>query len=233
MFNMFTFVGDIIYMGPVTLNKDHSINKAGVEVDVIPIMKSPCPSPRPQRKRSTKRAKSELGFHSKLDRSIERGSLPDLHTYKKGAIMDTILRMNPNVFLSRSACTESNESVSSYLRSDDRMAKSLGSNDSLSKGLITNAVVNWLQKSSPFGSVDNMTQSVSSNQTSACDFTDLTEASGPSRYENQVPDIFISEDEVLVVPRFSPKPTKKSRRRNKKSKLRREKCNLEQTPLGK
>ncbi|KRT79470.1 hypothetical protein AMK59_7601, partial [Oryctes borbonicus] len=221
--------GDIIYMGPVTLNKDHMINKAGIEVDVIPIMKSPCPS-LSSHKRSKKRAKSELGFHSKPKHDSDRGSLPDLHDYKKGVIMDTIMRMSPNVFLSNPHI-DSNESVSSFLRSDDRMAKSLGSNDSLSRGLITNAVTNWLQKSSPFGSVDNMTQSVSSNQTSTFDDTDLTEASG-SRQDSQIPDIFISEDEVLVLPRYSPKTTKKSRRRNKRSKLRREKCSVEQTPLG-
>lgn len=212
-------------MGPVTLNKDHLINKAGVEVDVIPIMKSPCPSPQPENKSKT-RARSELGFHPIQKRDTERGSLPDLHEYRKGGIMDTIMRMSPNVFLSRSTCTDSCESI------NDRMAKSLGSNDSLSKGLITTVVSNWLHNSSPFGSVDNMTQSVSSNPTSAYDDIDLMEA-GASRHDSQIPDIFVSEDEVLVVPHYSPKISKKSRRRNKRSKLRREKCRVDQTPLGK
>lgn len=228
---LFTSVGDIIYMGPVTLNKDHLINKAGIEVDVIPIMKSPCPSPKPQN-RSTKRAKSELGFRSKEKQDTDRGSLPDLHSYKKGVIMDTIISMSPNVFLSRSTYTDSNESVNSCLRSDDRMVQSLGSNDSFSKGLITSTVVNWLQKSSPFGSVENMSQSISSNQTSTFEEIDLTEAD-VSKHDNQIPDIFISEDEVLVVPRYSPKVSRKSRRKNKRAKLRREKCSVEQSPLGK
>lgn len=66
-------------MAPVTLNKGNSINKAGVEVSIVPIMRSPRASPVPRRKqRLRRRPRSELGFRGK-ERKEEGGSLPDIH----------------------------------------------------------------------------------------------------------------------------------------------------------
>lgn len=100
-------------------------------------------------KEKSHRAKSELGFYKQNKRlEDERGSLPDLKgSPSKRSLVSTIIHMNPSTFLG-----SSNES----LLSEHRMSRSLGSTDSLTKGSIMNAVVSWLQKSSPFGSVDNI-----------------------------------------------------------------------------
>lgn len=137
-------------MGPVRLNEGILVNKAGIEVEVIPIMKSPCASPKPRKKKSH-RAKSELGHYRQRNRlEDEHGSLPDLKgSPSKRSLVSTIIHMNPSTFLG-----SSNESLMSDY--NNRMTRSLGSNDSLQRGSIMNAVVNWLQKSSPFGSVDNI-----------------------------------------------------------------------------
>lgn len=216
MTKKFNFVGEIVYMGPVTLNKDSLVNRAGMEVDVIPIMKSPCPSPKPERKQS-KRAKSEMGFRKdKYD--SERGSLPDLHTSEskknamKGTILNTIMKMNPNTFLSRSL-----EDSSDSILSEQITSRSLGSNESLSKGILMNAVVNWLQKTSPFGSTDNiMNQSWSTSITDhythqeddddlelsvllSSDGDQLQQDRTNSRSDNYIPNIFISDDDDTFI----------------------------------
>lgn len=220
-------------MAPVTLNKDQSVNKAGIEIDVIPTMRSPCPSPKPKKKKKqTMRAKSEMGFRREnIDKVAdeERGSLPDIYGgRKKPGVMDTIMHMSPQRFLSRSIGS-TDSLAGSYMSYGQPMAKSVDSTDSLSKGVVMNAVVNWLQKSSPFCSNENiMNQSYSaSNDTNAslCDDDDLSELGqfserSSSRHDNVVPDIFVFEDEVMVViPESSPH-----------SKL--EPCNLQDSPLG-
>lgn len=149
-------------MGPVTLNKDCSINKAGIEVNVIPIMKSPCPSPQPKRKKIYRRPHSELGFHKHKFDQDDSGSLPDLkRSSKKGSLLDTIIKMNPDTFLS----TES-------LDSGSRMSRSSGGSYRLTKGAIMNAVVDWLEKASPFGSAEVLDQP--SMGTSIADITDTS-----------------------------------------------------------
>lgn len=214
---------DIVYMGPVTLNKDNLINKAGIEVDVIPIMRSPCASPTPKKKKSTKRAKSEMGFHrSKRDKlEVDRGSLPDLQRSKsipiKGSILGTIMHLKPERFLSRSLETGSTDSlVSSIIES----THSFGSTESLSKGAITNAVVNWLHKSSPFASSDNLEQH--SCSTSMLDPMDTSTSifDDEESVSSSIPMIFVSEEEP-------------SKEKKKEPHVRRHFCTVEQTPLGK
>lgn len=185
-------------MGPVSLNKDNLINKAGIEVEVIPIMRSPCPSPK--RKKKDKRAKSDMGFY-KEKRIIEddRGSLPDFKsTPLKSSLISTMMQMNPEIFLS-------NESL---LSGDHKMSRSLGSAESLPKGSITNAVVSWLQKSSPFNSTENIDhQSITTSipdtmdvSMSIFDEDDLLEISGAfseksqGKSEHVVPDILVSDE---------------------------------------
>lgn len=209
-------------MGPVTLNKDNLINKAGVEVDVIPIMRSPCASPIPKKKKSTKRAKSEMGFHRKREKLEEdRGSLPDLQRSKnipiKGSILGTIMHLKPERFLSRSLETGSTDSlVSSIIES----THSFGSTDSLSKGAITTAVVNWLQRSSPFASSENLEQH--SCSTSMLDPMDTSTSifDDEESVSSSIPTIFISEEEP-------------SKEKKKEPHIRRQICSVEQTPLGK
>lgn len=155
-------VGDIVYMGPVTLNKDSSINRAGIEVNVIPIMKSPCPSPQPKKKKIYKRPHSELGFRKDTLDQDDNSSLPDLkRPPQKGSLLDTILKMKPDTFLS-------NES----LNKDSRFSRSSGGSCAASKGVIMNAVVDWLQKLSAFGSIEHLDQR--SVGTSYADITDTS-----------------------------------------------------------
>lgn len=138
-------------MGPVTLNKEHFTNKAGVEVCVIPIRRSPYHSPKSLRK--IKRPHSELGYQSRK-RLDERGSLPDLlsvgKVYTKGSILDAILKRDPSSFLEAKSDLGSTQSLYGSV------AKSLGSTESLSKGAVTSAVMSWLSKESPFGSLDSL-----------------------------------------------------------------------------
>lgn len=209
-------------MGPVTLNKDNVINKAGIEVDVIPIMRSPCASPKPKKKKSTKRSKSEMGFYRKREKLEEdRGSLPDLQRSKNipisGSILGTIMHLKPERFLSRSLETGSTDSlVSSIIES----AHSFGSTESLSKGAITTAVVNWLQRSSPFASSENLEQH--SCSTSMLDPMDTSTSiiDDEESIGSSIPMIFVSEDEP-------------SMERKKEPHVRRQFCTVEQTPLGK
>lgn len=164
-------VGDIIYMGPVNLNKDKLLNPSGMEVDVIPIMKSPASSPKVKKKQQ-KRAKSEMGFYktSKLLVEDDRGSLPDIKSSSTASLYDTIIRMTPERFLGHS-----NESS----LASDVTSQSL---DRLPPRNITAAVNQWLEKSSPFSSTDNM--SVSLHDTGSVLDEDW----------DKVPDIVISDD---------------------------------------
>lgn len=188
-------VGEIVYMGPVTLNKDSLINKAGIEVSVIPIMKSPCPSPQPHRKKLYRRPHSEMGFRKEQIDPDDSGSLPDLkRSSQKGSLLDIIRKMNPETFLS-------NES----LTNESRISKSSGSSNLISKGAIMNAVVDWLEKTSPFGSIEHLDQR--SLATSTADFTDTSLSvfddedfdtshdKSFSKSEHVIPDIFIMSDD--------------------------------------
>lgn len=209
-------------MGPVTLNKDNLVNKAGVEVDVIPIMRSPCASPKPKKKKSTKRAKSEMGFHRKRVEE-DRGSLPDLQRSKnipiKGSILGTIMQLTPERFLSRSLETGSTDSlVSSIIES----THSFGSTESLSKGAITNAVVNWLHRSSPFASSENLEQhSCSTSMLDPMD-TSISIFDDEESVASLIPTIFVSEEDPP-----------KEKKEKKEPHIKRQYCNVEQTPLGK
>lgn len=239
-------------MGPVNLNKDTFLNKAGIEVDVIPIMRSPSPSPKPIRK--SKRARSEMGFHRKQKAFVDDStSLPDLQRtkaipIKPGTLIETIIRLKPERFLSRSLETDSTDSlVSSILESEGRVAHSLGSTESLSKGSITNAVVNWLHKSSPFGSTDTLERHsccasiADTGDTNISIFDDeesmdssgLFSDSGSLKTDTPIPAIFISDNDGM--PYFSEHHAQKSSGSAEKPKhsVRRQACTVEQTPLGK
>lgn len=235
-------------MGPVSLNKDTFINKAGVEVEVIPIMRTPSPSPKPKRK--SKRARSEMGFNRKQKIPIDDStSLPDLQRSKpiplKGTLIETIIRLKPERFLSRSLESGSTDSlVSSILESEGRIAHSLGSTESLSKGAITNAVVNWLHKSSPFGSTDTLERhsccasiaDTGDTNISVFDDEESMDSSGlfsesgnfdsNLRIETPIPAIYVSDNDGN---RYMSDQTVQ----DKKHIVRRTPCALEQTPLGK
>lgn len=191
-------------MGPVTLNKDKLINPGGVEVDVIPIMKSPCSSPKPPKK-TTKRARSELGFYKSNRLMIEddRGSLPELKTGScSGSLYETIIHMRPERFLGQSLHT-SNESLASTQRSNEVFSRSLGSADSFPQRSIMGAVKQWLEKSSPCSSTDNIdvhSLHETVDSASVLDEDDILELSGASFSDDRsnksfVPNIIISEDQ--------------------------------------
>ena len=200
-------------MGPVTLNKNNFVNKAGIEVDVIPIKKSPCPSPIHRHK--TKRARSEMSFRPSKQLDEERGSLPDLHSYKKGVIMDQIMRMSPDVFLSRG----SSESLNSLLKGDD-MSRSLENRHSLSTGVVVSAVVNWLHKNnSPFGSNELISQITTSEPSTDVLFQEYE--------QNQMPEKVLKDGDKVVV------QSKGKRRKSKRKNVQRKRCTVEETPLGK
>lgn len=237
-------------MGPVNLNKGNFLNKAGIEVDVIPIMRSPSPSPKPIRK--SKRARSEMGFHRKQKPIVDDStSLPDLQRTKaipiKGSLVETIMRLKPERFLSRSLETESTDSlVSSLLESESHVAHSLGSTESLSKGAITNAVVNWLHKSSPFGSTDTIERhsccaSIADTNISIFDDEESMDSSGlfsesghfdsaSFKGDASIPAIFISDNDGM--PYFGEYQKSGVSEKNKHS-VKRQPCTLEQSPLGK
>lgn len=199
-------------MGPVTLNKDSSINRAGIEVNVIPIMKSPCPSPQPKKKKIYKRPHSELGFRrDRLDQD-DNTSLPDLkRSPHKGSLLDTILKMNPETFLS-----------SESLNNDSRVSRSSGGSYAASKGSIMNAVADWLQKTSPFGSTEQLDQR--SLATSYADITDTSislfddddldssHEKSISRSDYAVPDILVLPDDSSTL-----SPARKHRNKSKTS----------------
>lgn len=159
-------------MGPVTLNKDNLVNKAGIEVDVIPIKRSPCSSPQPRKAISPRkpkmRARSEMGFYT--EKEIEdTGSLPDLERIdkkfpklelKKGKIMSAVLKFNDEM-LSRSY--ENDSTSSSVYNSLTNLSPFLRrQSDIVTKGSLVNVVKDWMAKSSPFGSTENV-KSVDTN----------------------------------------------------------------------
>lgn len=257
-FIRFNSVGEIVYMGPINLNKDHLINRAGIEVDVIPVMRSPCASPRLNRKKKTRRARSEIGFHIREKNGEDRGSLPDLEKSKniniKGSILGTIMHLKPERFLSRSLETGSTDSlVSSILESEGLAVHSVGSTESLSRGAITNAVVNWLHRSSPFGSIENFEQNscsasvLDTMDTSVSVFDDEesvdssvlcsdnihVESGHSTKVDGSIPSIFISDEQKSSGSEVNLKLQTSVDRSNKEQRVRRQPCSIEQTPLGK
>lgn len=135
-------------MAPVTLNKDNLVNKAGIEVDVIPIKRSPSHSPRPTKK--NKRAKSAMDFYEETSppkEFFDRGSLPDLKrtVSSKGSLVSTIIQLNPDRFL---------------YGSNASLRSTASSSSELSRGEIMNAVLDWLDKSvDSFSSESNLSPS--------------------------------------------------------------------------
>lgn len=116
-------------MAPVKLNKDQKINKAGVEVDVIPIMPSPHMSPDLKKNRK---------FRRHLSNSPEQHS----KVYLQESITKRIFEMNPKRFLSRSSVNED-----SPLPNHDEelwMTRSLDDVSNTPNRPIMNAVVGWL-----------------------------------------------------------------------------------------
>lgn len=193
-------------MAPVKLNKDNLVNKAGIEVDVIPRMPSPYASPKLKRKKKSKRAKSELGFDTaELRQRIgeDGGSLPDLYTgTSRGTLMDTILTMSPQRFLCKSKKGQSTVSLNFWPKDEPDtsvISRSLGSSDSFSKGHIMDAVVDWLNQQSISGSMDTMNQNSSFYDDNESLQSSLISERNSSRADNAVPDIFISEDEALII----------------------------------
>ncbi|XP_057661824.1 uncharacterized protein LOC130897163 isoform X11 [Diorhabda carinulata] len=184
--------GEIVYMGPVNLNKDHTINKAGVEVDVIPIMRSPCPSPKPRKKNPTTRSKSAMSYYrNERLKNDESGSLPNLKSSSlKSSLVDLVIQMDPKKFTS----TQSLISGESGIRSKE-------STESLPKGTIMKAVVNWLEKSSPFSSIENLDRSIPDLMETSCSLIDdeleSTDERSVSKSDCIIPDINIfCEDDL-------------------------------------
>lgn len=185
-------------MGPVTLNKDSSVNRAGIEVNVIPIMKSPCPSPRPKKKKIHRRPHSELGFHRDRFDQNDSGSLPDLKgSPQRNSLLDTILKMKPETFLSNESLNQSN--------------RSSGGSYAMSKGSIMNAVAGWVEKASPFGSTEQLYQRSLGTSVVDIDITDTSlslledddfdlshEKTNNSKSEYAIPDILILPDDTMT-----------------------------------
>lgn len=108
-----------------------------MEVNVIPIKRSPCHSPLPRKKNN--RAKSALNIYESHTKPIEfdRGSLPDL---KQTRSISQIIRLNPDRYLYGSTT-------------------SLNTNSSSSKGEVVSAVLDWLDNISIASSDSNLSQS--------------------------------------------------------------------------
>lgn len=212
-------------MGPVTLNKDHLINKAGIEVDVIPIKRSPCTSPLPKRKLENKdRAKSAMGFY-KEKQVEERGSLPDLQNtgkvndiknIQKGSIMSAILKSNPNILKDTISSSSTNSVYFNAFDSNNSFKRRL-STDSLTKGNVVSAVKEWMARSTPFGSTDNIrsTDAISLADTTNSIFDDddndsvdlQSESvyhleSESSKSDNHIPDILIYNENNSIPTSF-------------------------------
>lgn len=210
-------------MGPVTLNKDHLVNKAGIEVDVIPIKRSPCVSPAPKRKLQHKgRARSAMGFYH--DKQVEeRGSLPDLQStgkamdarqhrhVQKGAIMSAILKFEPSILKNTSATNSTSSLYYNALDADARFSRRK-STESLTKGTVMSAVKDWMAKSTPFGSIENVRSTTDANSladTTISIFDDddidsidmLSDHAGQSdgsRSDNPIPDIHVYNGDDLA-----------------------------------
>lgn len=210
-------VGEIVYMGPVTLNKDNLVNKAGMEIDIIPIKRSPCSSPQPRRPiKQNFRARSEMGFYTEKDIVEDTNSLPDLERVdkrapkfkiEKGQIMSAVIKFNTDM-LSRSY--EMDSTSSSVYNSLQNISPFLRrQSDSITKGSLVNLVKEWMEKSSPFGSSENVrsldTNSLADTNISIFDDDDSVEISysdcGVTQNEpdvkpnNLLPDIFVFSDE--------------------------------------
>lgn len=199
-------------MGPVTLNKDNLINKAGIEIDIIPIKRSPCSSPQPRRAiKNNTRARSEMGFYS--EKEIEdTNSLPDLERVekkrpkfdiKRGKIMSAVQKFNDEVRSYEVSSTSSSVYNSVHDLSPFLRRKS----DSVTKGSLVNIVKDWMEKSSPFGSIENIrsveTNSLPDTNISVCDdddsieisFSDCGASQQDTKSDNVLPDIYIFDDE--------------------------------------
>lgn len=143
-------VGEIVYMGPVKLNQNSSVNKAGKEVDVIPIMRSPQLSPALKRRKLTRHAKSDLVLYAEnFVENMNTSSLPNLQV------------PTANIF------TTTNKQYSNFLSVNSLHHESVGKHrslDSIQRGSIMSAVVSWLEKSNGFRSQDNINhQSILTN----------------------------------------------------------------------
>lgn len=200
-------------MGPVTLNKDNLVNKAGIEIDVIPIRRSPSPQPRkpPKYPVNKIRAKSEMGFYP--EREIDdTGSLPDLERIdkripklgvnKRGRIMSAVIKFNDEM-LSKSY--EMSSTSSSVYNSLSNLSPFLRrQSDCVTKGSLVNAVKDWMAKSSPFGSTDNIrsvdTNSLADTNMSVFDDDDMESIEiSDSKSENFVPDIQVYNDDNIPI----------------------------------
>lgn len=206
-------------MGPVTLNKDHLINKAGIEVNVIPIKRSPCSSPLPKRNLENKgRAKSAMGFY-KEKQIEERGSLPDLQStgkinepklaIQRGSIMSAILKSNPNI-LEESISVSKSSQTKFNLCDIKRTFSRRMSTESLTRGTVVTAVKDWMARTTPFGSTDNIrsTDTISLADTTISmgddDDNDSVDLQSDSIYQfesessksdtNVVPDIYVYDN---------------------------------------
>ncbi|XP_045463233.1 uncharacterized protein LOC123672919 isoform X7 [Harmonia axyridis] len=129
--------GEIVYMAPVKLNVNHSVNKAGVEVDVIPIMPSPNVSPKAKKKRRRHRS-TTCSNESQSPSPAKQHP----HSYLQDSITKRILEINPRRFLSGTFINEENDS---HFDENLWSTKSLD-NISIPTGErpIMNAVVDWL-----------------------------------------------------------------------------------------
>lgn len=211
-------------MGPVTLNKDNLVNRAGIEIDIIPIRRSPSSSPQPRRpykklspcNQVKIRAKSEMGFYP--EREIEdTGSLPDLERIdkrfpklgiKKGKIMSAVIRFNDEMLAksyemdsTSSSVYNSLSNLSPYLRRRS---------ETITKGSLVNVIKDWMEKSSPFGSTENVksidTNSLADTNVSIFDDDDIDSMEisysdcGPIlENDSHLPDIQVYDDENLPV----------------------------------
>lgn len=173
--SLFRIVGltDVVYMAPVKFNKDQYVSKAGIEIDIIPIKKSPYSSPTFQR-RPTRRPKSQNDHR----RPIEVPEVPETtsttNTYLRASLPDIFgSRLDSKVSPARSAIYLPTEKlVSTFMTinqargggfSRDNLSETnTTSTDSLNqKGVVMNAVLTWLSQSSLFEDDDPMLRSTS------------------------------------------------------------------------
>ena len=241
-------------MGPVTLNKDHLINKAGIEVDVIPIKRSPCTSPLPKKKLQNKgRARSAMGFY-KEKQVEERGSLPDLQNtgkvdVKKGSIMSAILKVQPDILKEKSP--QSSTSSLYFNTFDTDQFGRRKSTESLTRGSVVSAVKEWMARSTPFGSTDNIrstdaisladtisifddddNDSVDMYSDSACQLESESTKSDPHIPEIQITDNNMSGLNIYETIKFHDIQANDDVRISTSSQMKRVSYNLDQFSLG-
>lgn len=156
LFIRFRSAGEVVYMAPITLNKGHLVNKAGIQVDVIPIRRSTSCST--VRVTEIRRTKSEMGYKANEEFEYDRWSLPDVslsRNYRKGDIMNTVIKRNPSTFLFRcSSGKTSNNSVPCSLLSLEIYNSLKKSYDSIYRRPVTDAFMKWMSKS--FLSINNI-----------------------------------------------------------------------------